>query len=187
MKIHVSSPNIDTDADFDLDDLMDNLDMVVDMETLHTALIIEIARWSLEHGAPFTDAYPTYVEDDNGNELWVHGDFTSNPEWIKEVAQFAWFIRQEKDSWVDDDLIYAYVNGEDWRYVDFDSLKDYEDNYSQEYDGDAEEFGRNWMYECGEGLPDNLEPYFDYERYGEDLLEGYNQYEWNGNTYLFHQ
>jgi hypothetical protein len=188
MKLNVSSPNIDSDAEFDLDDLMDNMDMVDDEGTLHTALIIEIARWSLEHGQPFDDAYPTYVEDDNGHELWVHGDSQSNPDWIKEVAQFAWFIRQEKDSWVDDDLIFAYVNGEDWRYVDFDRLSDWQDNYSQEYEGDAEEFARQWMSDVGdESLPDHLEPYFDYESYGEAMLNDYNQYEWNDRTFLFHQ
>ena len=187
MELSFTANGVDNQTTVDLDDLIDNYDMVVDADTMHTALVVQVAQWALEQGVGFDDLYPQFIQDDNSNELWVHGDSQSNPDWIKEVAQFAWFIRQEKDSWVDDDLIYAWVEGEGWQYCDFDSLKDYEDYYSQEYDGDAEEFGRNWLHEVGEGLSDDLDRYFDYEAYGEDLLNSYQQYTWNGTTYLFHE
>ncbi len=188
MLLHLASMEIDQDTVLDLNDLMDNNENVTDANSLYTMLVVEIARWSLENAASFDAAYGQYVEDDNGNELWIHGDSQSNPDWIKEVAQLVWYVNNELPSWHDSDVVFAYVEGSGWRYFDFDNMSEWKYHYSQEYDGDPEEFAINWMSDVGdESLPDHLEPYFDFEEYGKALLNNYYEYEWNDRTFLFYQ
>lgn len=176
--------NIEDARKIDLSRLME-LDVCLDEDVLQTLIVIEVARWALELGTSFDGVYPMYIHDDNDIEL--DAGSSDNPDWIKEVAQFAWFVEQGSDSWVDSDQIFAVVDGVGWKWVDFDNLDDaVTDEYRSEFDGDYEEYAKEWMSEIDDGLPDHLEPYFDYEAYGEAMVQELNEYKWNGRTFLYH-
>lgn len=185
MILSVESTHNDSDNpshEIDLDGLIAS-EHATDADTLHTLIIIEVAMWALNLGCSFDDVYPMCVADDNGKEL--DAGPTNNPNWTKEVAQLAWFVEQGP-RFVDSDQVFAIVNATDWRYVDFDNLQSFvEDDYCQEFDGDYEDFGRERVSDLCEDVPEHLEQYFDYEKYGRDAVNDYNKYEWNDRTFLY--
>lgn len=168
--------------EIDLDDLVAN-DSCLSHDTLHSLIVIEVATWATKLGCSFDDVYPMHIEDDNGHQL--DAGPTDNTAWIKEVARLVWFV--EQGSWsVDPDRVFAVINAVNWKYVDFDDLQSFvDDDYCQEFEGDYEDFGRERASELCEDVPEHLERYFDYERYGRDVIEGYNAYEWNDRTFLY--
>ena len=181
----------ETDFKLDLSGVMDNDDNVVCADTLYTSLLFRLAKWALERGISYDEIFPLYIHDAQywDNDLSKRLDAGSGDDgWLKEIAQFAWFVEQDADSYIDSDQVFAVVNTLGWKYVDFDDLKSViEDDYSREFDDDYEDFAREWMSDTGDGLPDHLEHHFDYDSYGRDLVESYEKYEWNDRTFLYNQ
>lgn len=168
--------------DICLDDLWE-LDYVTDADDLRTALVIHIAGIAIERSVEFSAVTPDYVEDGDGNELTISED----GDWITEVANFATAVL-ERDAWQEEGMFFAYVDNSGWRFFDFDRMSDVVDNFSQEFEGDYEEFARDWMDNMGESLLAQHETHFDYESYGEQIIEdNYQVVEWGSATYLFNE
>ncbi len=159
-------------------------DNVTDEASAHTALVIKVAQFAISVGVSFDEVKPEHIDDGSGEDLEVSGD----DDWVLEVAQLAYLLKAGLDRWDDEDKYYAYINGNGWKWTDFDTLKsDVEDNFHEEVeDDDYEEFGRKQMAEReSDPIADHLEKYFDFEQYGQDEADEYNSYEWNGKTFLF--
>lgn len=177
-------------AQIDLTGLYDDNE-AVNAGALHTLLIIRLAQGAIRRGVGFDDITPLFIYDQS---IWETPDISKAISvgdvdgWIKEVAQLAWHI-EAMPSWGDTDQVYAYLNDCHWQYIDFDKLEDeVSENYHSEFDGDYEDFAREWMSNFGEGdLPDHLQSHFDYHSYGEELVEGFSQLEWNDRTFLYNQ
>ena len=183
MILHVEAATGDYDGEIDLEALV-NGDNVTNEASAHMALVIKVAQFALGAGVSFDDVEPKHIDDGSGEDLDVSG----NDDWILEVAQLAYFLKVSIDRRDDEDKYYAYINGNGWKWTDFDALKgEVEDNFHQELENDDyEEFGKEYMSEYeSESIPDHLEKYFDFEEYGRDEAGEYNSYEWNGKTFLF--
>ena len=168
---------IDLDATWAEDDVMDE-------ESFHAALVCRIALWALERNILFTDVSGLTVDADAGQELVItHGD--GNTGWILEVVQLYMWLNSDSH-YCEDEAILAYIDNVGWDRFDFESdLKTAEDEYRQEFDGDYEDFAKEWMDSMGESLDENLEYYFDYSGYGENLVDGYNKVSWGYREFLF--
>lgn len=176
----------------DLDKLANYVNDVVDVDTLHSAIVVDVARWALSEGISVSDTYPLYIYD---AEIWegepADKQIDAGPDsetWMREVAELTWFVYHAK-TYLDRDQVFAWLNKQHWKYVNFDNLEDdIAENYSQEFNGDHEDFAKEWMSNyCDESIPDHLEEFFDYQAYGERLISEMIEYEWNGTTYLYHQ
>lgn len=186
MYLTVGATGVGDEKKFDLDKIYDD-HRVVDEGTYHVALLLEIARWALEEGVSLEDTHPLYIFDaqmwDDDSTLKVDAG-NGEGAWHLEVAKLAWYLKQQYDT----DRQFAYLSQNHWKYIDFDDLDtEFDDNYSDEFNGDYSEYAIEWMSNSGESIPDHLEPYFDFEEYGKSLIEGMVEYEWNGCTYLYHQ
>lgn len=149
-------------------------------ETLSSAIMVKVATWAVAWGVRVDDIEPgNLVLDSDEIEIGGRGD------WKVEIAQLFQYFENELNSYQEPDVYLAYLSGQEWRYVDFDNIDDWTDDFQEEYPDDLEDWGRDRMADMGESLPDHLDVYFDYEKYAEDQLEGYNEYEWNGVKYLF--
>lgn len=164
--------------------LADLVEVCGSVGELTSRLTAAIGGKLIEWGIEFKTLMPDSVSDGR-DEMGISDD--GDYDWISDAAKLAWYVEHELSSWHEPHALFAKIRGEGWKWTNFDELNSWEDEYSQEYDGDAEEFGKNWLYETDGDLPDHLQPYFDYEAYGESLLEGYDQQEWGGMTYLFHR
>lgn len=158
---------------------------VIDEDSMVGLLVHEIAVWALENGNRFDDIVPLTVDDDDGQELEIHQEPTNPHLWIREVVQLYMWLDCNKH-WIPDEAILAYVDNQGWKWTDFDSdLQSAEDEYHQEFDGDYEEFARDYLENSGDSLPEWAEPYFDFSEYGETLVEGYSECEWRYRKFLF--
>lgn len=168
--------------DIDLESLY-ALSWVLGEDDMAEAIMLAVADLAIENGIAFELVEPDYIEDDNGNEL----NITSNPGmyWVREVAKFAWHVLWKSDSKGDWGKYFAYVDNEHWNQFDFDKMSKIDDEFRMEFDGDYEDYAREWMDEQGEDLPSHLEDHFDYKSYGEYLIDGENAIEWGYETYLF--
>ncbi|AWN05158.1 ArdA-like antirestriction protein [Streptomyces phage Vorvolakos] len=174
-------------TEIDLDDVWIQSD-VIDEESFHGALVAKIATWALERGSSFDDISGLTVDDDEGQELEIHNETGENRHsWILEVVQLYMWLNCDKH-YCEDEAILARVDDIGWKWFDFDSdLQEAEDMYSQEFDGDYAEYAREYMDGCGESLSEWAEKYFDYEEYGEDLVDGYDRVSWGSREFLFSQ
>lgn len=170
--------------EIDLDDVWLHPD-VTDEDSMHALLVTNIAAWALKNGNTLDDITPLTVDDDGGQELEIYQE-PSNPHlWIRDVVQLYMWLNCDKH-WIPDEALLGYIDNQGWRWTDFESdLQQAENEYHKEFDGDYEEFAREWMSEVGEALLDHLESYFDYSSYGETLVEGYSEVEWGYKKFLF--
>lgn len=175
----------------DLTSLVEDSEYALDDESFKTILIIAIAQQAIEWGVSFDDMIPLEIYD---QEVWestssesISVDFSR--DWIGEISKLTWFVEYGDKFGMDRDQVFAVLNDTHWMYVDFDDLSSaVEDDYHGEYEGDAEEFAREWMSNFDEGdLPEHLQSHFDYESYGEALLEDFSKLRWNDRTFLYNQ
>ena len=171
--------------ELDLDDIWIHPD-VTDEDSFHAVLVNEVALYAIEEDIRFTDVKGLTVDDEDGQELSIDNELGTT-EWIREVAQL--YVHLLSDShYCDDEAILAYIDNSGWKWFDFDSdLKSAEDEYSQEFDGDYEDFAKEWMDNMGETLSESHEYYFDYSGYGEFLVEGYSKCSWGSREFLFNE
>ncbi|WAB09319.1 ArdA-like antirestriction protein [Streptomyces phage Stella] len=172
--------------EIDLGDVWAHAD-VIDEDSMHAMLVNVIAVWALENGNRFDDITPMTVDDDDGQELEIHQEDTNRHLWIREVVQLFMHLLSGQH-YCDDEAILAYVDDQGWKWTDFESdLESAEDGYHGEFDGDYDEFAREYMSDMGESLDDHLESHFDYESYGESLVDGYDRCSWGSREFLFNQ
>lgn len=158
---------------------------VIDEDSMVGLLVHRIALWAFENGNRFDDITPLTVDDDDGQELEIHKEDTNPHLWIREVAQLYMWLDCDKH-WIPDEATLGYVDNQGWKWTDFDSdLQRAEDEYHAEFDGDYEDFAKEWMSEMGESLDDHLERHFEYADYGEELVDGYSRVSWGYKEFLF--
>lgn len=172
-------------TEIDLDSAWMDQD-VIDADSLFQVLIVKISIWALENDHLLKDIVG-YTLDEGSDELALPqtpGDLT----WLMEVSKLVAWRHTPTKHYMPDGALMARINDIGWKFFDFDSdLQEAEDMYSQEFDGDYAEYAREYMENCGEGLSEWAEPYFNYEEYGEDLVDGYDRVEWDNQEYLFHR
>lgn len=181
--MHVNVDIVDkySNEDIDISELF-ALDHVTDSDELATALKLAVAKVAIDYNVGFDKIDPDYIEgDDSSDGLSIIA--TPGIAWVEEVAKFAWHVLNDPDN--DEGVYFAYVSNEHWNQFDFDDMSDIDDNFQREFDGDYADYAREWMSEMGESLPDHLENHFDYEAYGESLLDGENVIEWGYCKYIF--
>lgn len=167
-----------------LDDVWLHSD-VIDEDSMHALLVTNIAAWALENGNTFDDITPLTMEDEDGQELEIHQEGEYPHLWIREVVQLYMWLNCD-EHWAPDGAILGYVDNQGWKWTNFDSdLQQAENKYHQEFNGDYEDYAREWMSEVGEGLLDHLESHFDYSSYGEELVDGYSRVSWGYKEFLF--
>lgn len=152
-------------------------------EDLFQDILFRIALWAI--GVDRTlDEVTGFTLDHDGGELEIKAEGSNHWGWLSEVAKLVFF---DQTSHVPTNATLGYIENEGWDSVNFDCLaRDIEDNYSQEYEGDYTDFAHQHMSDVGEEIPDHMEKYFDYESYGETLVDGYNRVEFANEEYLFH-
>lgn len=186
---HGTGSTNDQDFKLDLAGIMDNDDVVVDVNTLYTSLVMRLAKWAHEKAVDFDDIFPLYIHD---GEYWDNDceKLDAGPDdwgWIKEVAQFAW--AEHLNLYVDSDQLFAVVNNVGWKYFDFDNIEDaLSEDYHGEFDGDHSDFAREWDSNFDfEPLPERFHHHIDWDSYGESLVNDFNRIEWNDRTFLYNQ
>lgn len=181
LKLYVDCPEGEQE-EIGLDDIWIHSD-VVDEDSMHALLVHHIALWALENGNRLDDITGLTVDDEDGNELVITAE-SGDHSWIREVVKLYMWLIDDKHR-CGDEAILAYVDNTGWKWFDFDDFQTPEDEYCQEFDGDYAEYARETMSDQGESLDERLERYFDYEEYGQHLVDGYNLVEWNGSQFLF--
>lgn len=180
--ISVHETGVYNEGGLDLDDLWESMDGS-DEESFFEVLVCEVAKFAIEQNVSF-GAVVGFTFDDSGDEMEIT-QTQDSAAWIHEVAQLVAFIKSNKH-YCSDGAIFARVNDLGWNYVDFSSdLQDMEDEYYQEFDGDYADFAREWMENVGEGLQEQHESYFDYEAYGESMVDDYDRCSWADQEYLY--
>lgn len=166
----------------DLGDVWNEPD-VIDADSLKLAVLHHIALWALEHDFSM-DSIIGFTFDADGDQLEIEataGDWT----WLTEVCQLVEFVKSNKH-YCPDNAIFARIKDVGWKSFDFDSdLREAEDQYYQGWSGNHEEFAREWMDNVGESIPEHMESHFDYDSYGESLVEDYEMVEFAGDEFLF--
>lgn len=165
--------------DIDLEELY-KLDWVLCEADMEEAIRAKLGFIAAEDGG-ITGFAPDYVKDDDGNELHV----SDRKDWIGELSKFAWHVLDESSDSDEWKKYFAYVYNVGWAWFNFDRMNKIDEEYFQELEGDIEDFAKGRMAEDGDSIPDYLESHFDYESYGESLLEDYSRCEWNYVEYLF--
>jgi hypothetical protein len=168
--------------EIDLDDVWIHPD-VVDEDSMHALLVHHIALWALSNGNRLNDISGLTVDDEDGNEL-VIGHDAGSMDWIREVTQLYMWLIDDKH-YAPDEAILAYVDNAGWKWFDFDDFQTPEDEYCQAFDGDYAEYAKETMSNQGESLEEHLERHFDYEEYGQYLIDDYSLVEWGGSQFLF--
>lgn len=181
LNVDVEGAYHDYTTDINLDELV-ALDWVLDWEDMRVALILALAEVAVYNRVAFDAVTPDYVEDNDQNDtLKVHvGD---DNDWMADVAKLAWYVQDDYD----EPRHLAYISNEGWEYFDFDNMRQVDDEFSQEFDGDYEDFAVQELENQGITLPEEVENYFDFRRYGEDQLDSYSVCEWGSVKYMFHQ
>lgn len=170
--------------EIDLEDVWIHPD-VIDEDGMHAALVNEVALYALGEGISFTDVRGLTIDDEGGHELSMKSE--ADMVWIREVAQLYVFLLSD-EHYCDDEAILAYIDNSGWQWVDFDSdLQDAEDKYYTEFNGDYEEFARERMDDSGDSFSETHERYFNFEEYGEDLVNDWSRCEWGSREFLFDQ
>lgn len=148
-------------------------------EVLSSVIMLKVAAWAVAWEIALSEVEPgkVFIGEDE-IEIGIKGN------WMVEVAQLYFYI-ENLERYQEPNVYFAYLSGNGWEWSDFDNIDDWTDEYSQEYPDDLDDYGRDRMAESEYGLPDHLDAYFDYVKYAEDQLEGYNEYKWKGIKYLF--
>jgi hypothetical protein len=157
----------------------------VDATALCAVLLGRLLKQSVSQGCDASDFYVYSLDGDVEKGLMMSHGNSWDFSWLLEVSQFFWYLN-EKPSHVDEAQVFACIESRGWSRIDFELLGEaVETGYHREFDGDHEEFAREYMSDSCESLPDHLESHFDYDSYGESLLEKYEQCEWGGRTFLY--
>lgn len=172
--------------EIDLDDVWIHPD-VIDEDSMHALLVVTIAVWALENEQyTFDQITPMTVDDDDGQELEIHQKQSDPHLWVREVVQLYMWLVIEKTHYAPDEAILAYVDNQGWKWIDFDTdLQEAEDKYHCEFNGDYEDYAKEFMDDCGESIAVHLEDHFDYSSYGEALVENYERVSWGRKEFLF--
>ena len=124
-------------------------------------------------------------ESDPSHKFSVNGGSSPLTQW-EEIAKLAFWLHENEEEYEYGPVL-ATLSDSLWKYFDFDDIESVKDEFSQEFDGDHGEYAREWLDSTDQKLPEWAEPYFNYDEYGEDLVQGMSEREWAGTTYLFHQ
>lgn len=185
MKLNVGSVMTTRVKEIDLEWLATMNDDVDDVESMYGVLVARLARWALTWDISLDSIVPQYINDGSGDTLAIQVNSEKPRQWIWEVAQFAYWIKSDMPTWDDEDIYYAYIENQGWRWTNFDTLSDDARENLLGENMDDEEYGKYWLNEVGEGIPEHLEEYFDYEAYGAYLLSESQETEWNGKTFKY--
>lgn len=181
--MHITVDGCDTEnTKIDLGNLALNL---ATWEELHSAVVIEVAKIALAAGTSINNMWLDKFYTSNACE-GVDGGKTDNPTVWEEVAKLYMWLTDDDNSY-DVDPVMAAISDSGWQYVDFDSIEDERENFSQGFDGDYATYAEELSSDLGHDIPLHMQPYIDWEKYGKAIIDGMNAVEWNGKTYLFHQ
>jgi antirestriction protein ArdA len=184
MKLIVDTVGPTDQLAIDIDTMIEECE---DADGLFALVLARVCRYVHVNSRTLDDFYVVQLDGDDEGGLDVPDDSASDFTHLREACQLFWYL-SEKDRWVDEARVFARIN-DNWKYVDFDDLKsEVEDNYHAEFDtGDEASWAEEYTDEVDLGIPDHLKSYFDYEAYAEALIEDFDQYEWDGKTYLYHR
>ncbi|AUG87446.1 hypothetical protein SEA_PERCASTROPHE_79 [Streptomyces phage Percastrophe] len=156
---------------------------VYDADDLFVAVVHHIALWALEKDYSM-DRIVGFTLDHDGDEVEISGaagDWT----WLKEVCEVV--VYDESDGSIPICAVLGSIKDTLWSQFNFDSIEDLRDTYSQEWSGDYQDFAKEQMENSGEDLPEHLEYYFNYQDYGEHLIEcDYTIIEFANEEFLFY-
>lgn len=116
-------------------------------------------------------------------------DITPTDDAIERAADVAKFWNWAEGSREWEYLpIIARIYVDNWKYIDFDNLGNEMDNYFIEFsEGDYEGFAKCLVEDCLiDGPGEGWDYYVDWEAKGEDMASDYQQFDYEGTTYLFH-
>lgn len=182
MKLIVDTTGPTDQLELDIDTMLED---ALDADALFAKVLARICQYVIRNEQSLDSLYVVQLDGDEETGLDVPDDDGVDFAHLKEACQLFWYL-SEKDSWIDEGRVFARLN-DNWRYVDFDDLKEeVEDNYHTEFDaGDEAAWAEEYTDEVDLGIPDHLKSYFDYDAYAETLLSDFEQYEWCGKTYLY--
>lgn len=183
MKLIIDTVGPTDQCEIDISAIIDSCESA---DTLFAFVLSRICAYVIHNDQTLDDFYVVRLDGDEEECLDVPDDSASDFTNLREACQLFWYLN-EKDRWVDEGRVFARIN-DHWKYTNFDNLKsEIEDEYSAEFDtGDESDWAQEYA-EDTEGVPDGLMSYIDWDKYASDLLQGYEQYEWNGKTYLYHR
>lgn len=145
-------------------------------------LFWNLGWWTYSNGETPKSAFDAEISLPGGDDsvsVNVDDDF----DWLREVCKL---YSESMEECIPDGALLGYIENQGWKWVNFDNIGA-SDDYESEYDGDAGDFAREHMEEYGEDLPEHLKYHFDYDSYGEALLDEYDEIEFDGQSYLFRQ
>lgn len=181
MELYIGSKEDQYDhSGLDLDDLYDESDGTE--EDIRTLIILNVAQFAIDRNLKFDQVTPMTIDIDS-NELDID---SMGDGWMSEVARLLVHVKSSRHCMPTEALL-ARIADIRWQCFDFDTdLENLCENlYSQELEGSAEDFGKQYMEETDQGIPEHLEAYFDYEAYGQALIDDYDTADWGYATYLF--
>lgn len=154
------------------------------------ALELIVSDMAHAAGVKVTDIYPEYFVTDEDDWIDVASK-AGETSWIIEAATLAVLAKEMEFSnrhTTGYNTLFAFIMGEEWKRVNFRNLKeDLGERFECEFEGYIE-FAKRYMYEIDEYPSDHLEPYVDFEEYGETVIEeSYHLYEYSGIEYVFTQ
>lgn len=183
MKLIVDTTGPTDQLELDIDSMVE---LCEDADALFAVVLARICTYAVRNSQSLDAVFYVQLDGDEETGLDVPDDDGTDFSHLKEACQLFWYL-SEKDKWITEGRVFARLDN-NWRYVDFSDLKsEVEDDFHTEYedcDGPAE-FAKQYMEDCCDDLPEHYKSYFDYDSYGEALLQDYDQYEWNGTNYLY--
>lgn len=183
MKLIIDTTGPTDQLEINIDTMLEDS---LDADALFARVLARICQYVIRNEQSLDSFYVVQLDGDDETGLDVPSDTDVDFTHLKEACQLFWYLAKE-NAWIDEGRVFVRVN-ENWRYINFDDLKsEVEDNFHTQYedcDG-PREFAKQYMEEVCDDLPEHYAPYFDYEAYGEALIQDFEQYEWNGMTYLY--
>jgi hypothetical protein len=126
-----------------------------------------------------------FTLDNDGDEVEITDTKAGDWTWLDNICNLIEHLQAKQ--WLEANMFLACIKNEGWSSFDWDNLNNVEDTFHREWDGDYEEFAREWMSDVGEDLPEHLTYHFDYDEYGRALIEDYDMVEFANTEYLFNQ
>jgi hypothetical protein len=183
VKLIVDTTGPTDQLELDIDTMLED---ALDADALFAKVLARICQYVIRNEQSLDSLYVVQLDGDEETGLDVPDDDGVDFTHLKEACQLFWYL-SEKDRWIDEGRVFAKVN-DHWQYTNFDDIKsEVEDDYHSQYedcDG-PEAFAKQYMEDVCDDLPEHYRSYFDYEAYGEALIQDFEQYEWNGTTYLY--
>lgn len=187
MKVYISAPGEPDDLEIDINEELADTCCVDSVEKLFNRMLMDVAAWCITHGITPFDVYcNTFDGDDEaGLDLGMASgsDFYGT---LLNVANLSWYIMAIPPG-VDEARVFALIAYRSPEYFDFDDIKNLvEGDFHGEIEEDVEEWAKRYLEETDQDLPNDLKCYFDYERFGQDVIAGlYVKAEWNGREFLY--